>query len=205
MATKQPIATRRRILDAAFWEIYRNGFQRASIDRILDGTSMTKGALFHHFPNKQQLGFAVIDESVREWIRQCWITPLSSPGDPIDGLSRSLRTYLDGSPEEIIHGGCPLNNLTQELAGMDEAFRLRLAQILSEWRAAVADAWRRGQADRVVRADVDADRMAGFVVSSIEGLLGAAKSAKSRASANDLAAVLTGLLEPLRRQDPERP
>jgi AcrR family transcriptional regulator len=190
---RQPQETRRRILDAAFWEIYRNGFQRASIDRILQGTSITKGALFHHFPTKHQLGYAVVDEIVGVWVREHWIDPLAGATDAAAGIAATLRTYLDGSPEEIVHGGCPLNNLAQEMAGIDEGFRMRLEAVADEWRSAVAAAWRqRGDADA---ADaIDADDLARFVVASIQGVLGSAKAGKSRAVADRAAGTFAEVL-----------
>ena len=193
MAPRQPKETRRKILDAAFWEIYRNGYQGASIDRILEGTAVTKGALFHHFPNKRQLGYVVVDELVRSWVREHWIQPVAADADPGSAVSACLREYLDRMPDEVIHGGCPLNNVTQEMAGVDEGFRGRLESIAGEWREAVAGMWRRGQADGY-GVGLEATSAAVLIVSSIEGLLGAAKSAKSRTLAAQGADSLVELL-----------
>jgi AcrR family transcriptional regulator len=190
---RRPLETRRKILDAAFWEIYRNGFHGASIDRILQGTSITKGALFHHFPNKLQLGYAVVDETVRAWVHEHWIAPLAGVTDPAAGIPAAVRAFLDSSPEEIVHGGCPLNNLAQEMAGIDEGFRIRLEAVAGEWRSAVADTWRRGYGDR--SPDVmDADDLACFVVAAIHGVLGSAKAGKSRAHAERAAAAFAEAL-----------
>jgi len=54
--------TRSKILFAAYKEIHLHGFQAASLNNILAHTGVTKGALYHHFPNKTELGYAVIDE-----------------------------------------------------------------------------------------------------------------------------------------------
>ena len=48
-------ATRRNILDAAQGLILQHGFAGASIDRIIGDAEITKGAFFHHFPNKATL------------------------------------------------------------------------------------------------------------------------------------------------------
>jgi len=197
MAKRQPLETRRRILDAAFWEIYRNGFQGASIDRILSGTKITKGALFHHFPSKQQLGYAVVDEPVAAWIHEHWIAPLAEIDDPIAGIPALVRAFLERNPEEIVHGGCPFHNLTQEMSGIDEGFRLRLERIAAEWQAALAETWRRGQAAGVVAPEPDAAEVAVFVQSTVQGLLGAAKTAKSRLAAERANDVLSRLLQGL--------
>ena len=56
--------TRHDILSAAFDEIYTNGFRASSLDAILERTDLTKGALFHQFASKLELGYAVVDEII---------------------------------------------------------------------------------------------------------------------------------------------
>jgi AcrR family transcriptional regulator len=63
--TRNPEATRARILEAAFQEFYHHGFQGGSLNRIADAAGATKGALFHHFDGKNALGYAVVDEVLR--------------------------------------------------------------------------------------------------------------------------------------------
>ena len=79
-------STRLQILLAAFEEIHEKGFQAASLANILSRTGLTKGALYHHFPNKTALGYAVVDELVAEKIRQDWQAPLEGADNPIDAL-----------------------------------------------------------------------------------------------------------------------
>jgi TetR/AcrR family transcriptional regulator, transcriptional repressor for nem operon len=55
-ASKNVEKTRRKILEAAFEEFYKNGFQGGSLNRIVDGAGTTKGALFHHFRGKNRSG-----------------------------------------------------------------------------------------------------------------------------------------------------
>jgi len=50
---RDPERTRERLLQAAFREVYRYGFQSAGIDTILAATNVTKGALYHHFKSKE--------------------------------------------------------------------------------------------------------------------------------------------------------
>ena len=61
---RDPERTRKRLLQAAFREVHRSGFQNAGIDTILEATNVTKGALYHHFDSKEALGYAVVDEIV---------------------------------------------------------------------------------------------------------------------------------------------
>ena len=179
MAARQrnPVQTRRVLLEAAFAEIYRCGFQAASLDRILATTGVTKGALYHHFPSKLDLGYAVIDEVVGEMIRERWLRPLAAAEDPIDGLTSRLRDLSQEEIAQVCEFGCPLNNLAQEMSPLDDGFRGRISQLFADWRAGVADALDRGRRSGQVRADVDPEKTALMIVGGIEGGIGQAKSA----------------------------
>src|ERR1700690_4584246 len=78
--------TRELLLQAASREIYRSGFQSASLDTILAAAGVTKGALYYHFKNKQALGYAVVEEVISPDTRGTWVRPLQSVKDPIETL-----------------------------------------------------------------------------------------------------------------------
>src|ERR1700755_3535966 len=86
--TRDPERTRERLLQAAFREIHRSGFQSASIDTILAATNVTKGALYYHFESKEALGHAIIDEVIATFPRDSGLLPLQRSEDknPIDAL-----------------------------------------------------------------------------------------------------------------------
>ena len=85
---RDPDATRDKLLQAAFEEIYRRGFQAASLDTILAKAGVTKGALYHHFPDKAALGYAVVDEVVKGLLLKRWGVLAPSTGDPVTALQR---------------------------------------------------------------------------------------------------------------------
>lgn len=180
--TTEPLDTRGKILEAAFAEFYLRGFQGASLDRILTAAGVTKGALYHHFRDKAALGYAVLEEVVREPILEAYLAPLATlepDADPLAALQGTLRRRPDDFLETGIGLGCPLNNLTQEMSPLDEGFRSRVAASLETWTDGLADAIRTARDRGFVRREVDPRRIAGFVVASIEGAFGAAKAADS--------------------------
>ena len=129
---RAPDATRGKILAAAFEEIYRRGFQAASLDAILEKAGVTKGALYHHFPDKAALGYAVVDEIVREPVLEAYLGPLEShEADPLTGIQQILRRRADDFHSGGVDLGCPLNNLAQEMSPLDEHFRRRVAAALN--------------------------------------------------------------------------
>ncbi len=56
------IATREKILEAALAVFARKGYHRAIVDDIVRVSGTSKGAVYHHFPNKEALFLALVDE-----------------------------------------------------------------------------------------------------------------------------------------------
>ena len=171
-----PERTRELLLQAAFREIYRSGFQSAGVDTILAATNVTKGALYYHFASKEALGHAVIEEIIAPCLRDKWLHPLRNGADPIDTLIGIV--HATSVRPEVVRGGCPLNNLAQEMSPLDEGFRKRLAKVFRQWQEGTAMALRRGQSQGRVRRDLDPEETASFLIAMYEGYVLLAKNAQ---------------------------
>jgi AcrR family transcriptional regulator len=201
--TRAPDATRERLVAAAFDEIHRHGYQGASLDGILASAGVTKGALYHHFRDKADLAHAVIDEIISGLTLTRWTGPLAAyEGDPVSGIQTVLQIVADEFCEERfvdrVELGCPLNNLAQEMSPLDERFRRRVAVVFESWIESFAQALERGRRDGSVGRDVDARKVATFVVAAIEGSFGLAKNAKSAPLLRENLEVLSDFLDGLR-------
>jgi TetR/AcrR family transcriptional regulator, transcriptional repressor for nem operon len=168
--------TRERLLQAASREIYRSGFQSASLDTILAVAGVTKGALYYHFDSKEALGYAVVDEIIAPDVRGKWVRPLQMGKDPIDALIGAVQR-IPIRPADV-RGGCQLNNLAQEMSPLDAGFRKRLAMIFDAWREAVAFTLREGQTQGSVRRDVKPADAAASLIAMVEGYGSLAKNAQ---------------------------
>ncbi|HEX5871212.1 MAG TPA: TetR/AcrR family transcriptional regulator, partial [Longimicrobium sp.] len=151
---RQPDVTRQKVLDAAFAEFYRQGFQGGSLNRIVETAGVTKGALFHHFSGKQELGYAVVDEVIEPLLMNRWLGGLNGAADPVAVMQGSFRRYV-GADIDSGHfvDGCPLNNLAQEMSPLDEGFRGRIDALYDRWRTTFAAALREGMEMGAVRRD----------------------------------------------------
>ncbi len=176
---RNPDETRERILNAAFEEIYRRGFRAASVDDILTNTGLTKGALYHHFPNKAALGYAVIEEIIGGFIHEQWIAPVDDAENPLDGLRQSFDSVTPEHIEGACTMGCPLNNLSQEMSPVDEGFRVRIEAVYQNWQRGVADRLEKGKQAGYVREDLDCSQAATFLIAAIEGATGLCKNSQN--------------------------
>jgi AcrR family transcriptional regulator len=173
---RDPDATRAGLLRAAFQEVHRSGFQGTDLDTILRAAGVTKGALYHHFENKDALGYALVDEFLMELTREKWLRPLQEAADPLEALGRIVRT-TSLAPRDV-ENGCPVNNLALEMAPLDEGFRRRVSRVFEEWTNGVAAALRSGQRRDLVRAGLDPREAATFFIAAYEGFISLAKAAQ---------------------------
>src|SRR5215471_12068150 len=173
---RDPERTRERLLQAGFQEVYRSGFQGAGVDSILAATNVSKGALYYHFDSKEALGYAIVEEIIAKLVRDRWLRPLLSNGQPIDILIGIVRR-TPVRPENV-RAGCPLLNLAQEMSPLDEQFRKRLERIFVAWQEGVATLLRKGQSQGTVRRDLNPDEAASFLIAMVEGYVSLAKNAQ---------------------------
>ncbi|MCA9960042.1 MAG: TetR/AcrR family transcriptional regulator [Chloroflexota bacterium] len=57
-----PESTRNRILDAALNVFSRKGYYDTKLDEIVAESTTSKGSIYFHFPNKEQLFLALVDQ-----------------------------------------------------------------------------------------------------------------------------------------------
>ncbi len=196
--TRDPEGTRARLVETAFREIHAHGYAGASLDRILANAGVTKGALYHHFKSKADLLHAVIDEALTPRVVERWLEPLRETDDPIGTLAESTRAVMaEATPEEMCRG-CPLNNLTQELAGVDEDFREHLDRVADDWRAGIRAAFERGQVAGNIRKDVNTAAVASLVFATYQGLIGSVKTSHDKDAVMAGLSMFLDLLEGLR-------
>lgn len=59
---QDPESTRNRILDAALDVFARKGYYDTKLDEIVAESTTSKGSIYFHFPNKEQLFLALVDQ-----------------------------------------------------------------------------------------------------------------------------------------------
>lgn len=172
--------SRSEILQAAFVTIFKGGFQATSIDDIVKKTSLTKGAFYHHFPTKLDLGYALVEEVIQPMIIERWIRPLEAFDDPCHGILSLLKKLIGQASPSELKLGCPLNNLVQEMAPLDSGFKKRLRNALELWISELELHLVRAKKIGLLKRDVDPRQVAQFVVMAHEGFYGMLKGLDDR-------------------------
>jgi TetR/AcrR family transcriptional repressor of nem operon len=202
ISVKAPEATRRKILEAAFGEFYANGFQGGSLNHIVETAGTTKGALFHHFDSKQELGYAVLDELIGPLLLMRWLDPLADSSDPLPAIQAAFRRFVE---EDILSGnwllGCPLNNLAQEMSPLDDGFHVRINRLYELWRQRYANALERGMQAGTVKPGRERENVAALIVAAQMGIWGTGKSSRNMDVMRRATEGLCEYLESLRMTD----
>jgi AcrR family transcriptional regulator len=86
-------STKRALVDVAEELFTQNGYAATSLDAIVAGARVTKGALYHHFSGKQALFEAVFERVESEAARSIH-KALKGHRDPWDKARAGLRAFL---------------------------------------------------------------------------------------------------------------
>lgn len=176
---RNPAQTRDRLIQAGFEEIYRCGIRGSDLNAILDKAGVTKGALYHHFDGKDALSHAAIEQVVGHITQEKWLTPLREAERPLDTLIAIVEgTFVD---DDHACGGCPLNNLAQEMSAVGPEFQERVAGLFTAWIDGVTDALTRAQGLGHICGDIHPREQALFMIAAYEGYMTLAKSLRSGA------------------------
>ena len=95
MATnvERAAATRAKIVTTARRLFAAHGYEGTSTEAVLSESQVSRGALYHHFANKQAL-FAAVLEAVEEDITAATERVGAGVLDPVEALGRALDSFL---------------------------------------------------------------------------------------------------------------
>jgi AcrR family transcriptional regulator len=168
MTTKGDL-TRQHILEKSMQLFSVQGYFNTSIAGIVKATGLTKGGLYGHFRNKEEIWFAVYDECVRIW-RAVVFRGVRQVSDPLGRIDRvlenSLKRYLGGG---IFAGGCLLFNALVEFAGQSPAMSNHVLKGFKAFAALLRRWLEEAEQQGVLRAGLDLDGIATFLVISMNG------------------------------------
>lgn len=144
----------------------RFGYAGTSIDRIARAAGVTKGALYYHFRDKEQLLFEVVKERVGAWERYV-VDQVGGLDDPPEALRRIASICADNAVRDN-HRRFILTLMVEALdtnAELSAEFREMLRRFRSFHRHLI----RQGQERGAFRADVEPAAAAETFVSGILG------------------------------------
>jgi AcrR family transcriptional regulator len=114
--TSEP-SVRERILETAQRLFYRDGYRAVGIDTIIAEAGVAKMSLYRHFPSKDDLIVAYLEESNRqywEWLDDA-VADIAGPVDKLIGIFQAVEALVT-SPECL---GCTFQGTAAEFPDRD--------------------------------------------------------------------------------------
>jgi TetR/AcrR family transcriptional regulator, transcriptional repressor for nem operon len=166
-------ATRERILDAAQRIVLERGFAATSVDAVLAEAPATKGAFFHHFPSKNDLGRALLERYAaadERMLDDFMAAAEAESDDPAEQLVAFVRHYEQAADELApTQPGCLFVSFIYEsqLAGDGEDDLI--AKSIRHWRNRLLDKLEAAAHVHPPATEVDLDSLADQVFTTFEG------------------------------------
>lgn len=145
--------SRRRIVEAARQLFNQHGFERVSIDMVMEGAGMTRGGFYAHFPSKEALFAAAVESFLggrgQEWRDWGGVDPAAGTSEM---ARRMVEAYLSSEHLSDLAGQCPMIALSTDIARAGPEVRTSYERLLGAMVWLFAENQDGAPADRRERA-----------------------------------------------------
>ncbi len=164
LKAQQSAVTRKAILASCLKLFARHGFSTTSIDDIARAAGITKGAVYWHFENKEELFQAILEEIRARWIETVQ-QPLSKETAPIPQLETLFDCYsklFAEAPETCLF-------LQRILLEGHKEFSPQVARVFTQTARFIARIIDDGKAHGAFHSDLDSKVTAHMILGSLSG------------------------------------
>jgi len=165
--------TRQRILDSAEHLVLDRGLAATSIDDVLAGASVSKGAFFHHFPTKNHLARALVERYAANdvaFLQEFMARAEAESDDPAEQLVTFVRLFEEAADAMVSQQpSCLYVSYIYEKQLFDDGTNDVIADAVGAWRERLADKLRAAAARHPPGIPVDLVALADHVFATFEG------------------------------------
>jgi TetR/AcrR family transcriptional repressor of nem operon len=161
--------SRERILEGAQDLILARGFSAMTVEAVCESAGITKGGFFHHFPNKEALGEAVIAKFWNDAEERQVTAAYREQTDPVKYLEGYLDNAIEAYKDPKLQRGCLLAIFTMELAESHEALFKSASRYFNTWQTEFMAMLERACASK--KPSVDFKSWGDLYISTLEGSL----------------------------------
>jgi TetR/AcrR family transcriptional repressor of nem operon len=143
-APPKAATSRAKLLDAAMRLLREKGYNATTVDDLCAAAGVTKGAFFHHFQSKEDLGVAAADHWSRTTGAMFAAAPYHAHADPLDRIFGYIDLRGELIDGEIAEFTCVAGTMAQEVfhthPRVREACRASIFDHARRLEADIADA-----------------------------------------------------------------
>ena len=171
--------TREEIVRKGAQLIHARGYRATGIQQILDAVGIPKGSFYFYFKSKDDFGSAVIDYFTLT-IGELFTGYLQDQRKaPLERLNNLLGYYESAFKKSGATLGCPIGNLSLEVADANEDLRKRLQAAVEGFIAQIESCLFEAKACRQLPSGIDTADSARLIFHGLEGAILHMKVAKS--------------------------
>ncbi|MEM9327019.1 MAG: TetR/AcrR family transcriptional regulator [Bacteroidota bacterium] len=162
--------TRDLIVTRAMALFNTKGYRATSLSDITKATGMTKGAIYGHFINKEEVAEAGFDYAVRKVTdtASLAIRAASTAPDKLRAIADYYSDYVLNPP---IEGGCPILNTAVEADDDHPHLRAKVERFISVMRESLQKIIHRGIREGQIKPNVNVEETAVLFYAAIEGAI----------------------------------
>ena len=171
--------TREEIIRKGAELIHAQGFNATGLQQILQAAGIPKGSFYFYFKSKEDFGLEIIDYfseiingTFTRYLSDKKISPMKRLGELFDFFEAAFQK--NGSAL-----GCPIGNLSLELADTNERLRVHLVGVIETLIAQIELCLQEAKRDKSLPANLNTDDTARFIFHGFEGAVLHMKVVKS--------------------------
>lgn len=167
MATARGEKTHARVLQTVRRLMHERGFCNTSIDDIIRATGVKKGNLYFHFPSKEDLGLAVLEDAKKDFL--LFLSDNLKGNAPLEKISAFFDAVLDKHRQRRFVGGCLFGNTALEMSDCNQRFADVIKEVFGAWVGALVPILREAQEAGDLKDSLPPELLAKQIVAAIEG------------------------------------
>lgn len=173
---RNPAETRQKLVTAARNLILHQGFSATGVDEVCAEAGVTKGAFFHHFKSKEEIGRAALADWAAFGMGLYAEARKEPARYPLDHIHRFFDIMLGFTQDTSSPLTCVVGIMSQELAVANPAFRETCSTYLGDWTDFVREMLDEAKAAQAPRSEFDSEEVAWFLNSLWQGSMLVAKT-----------------------------
>ncbi len=155
------------IIQAALDLAAKHGVESVTTQDMADELGLTQGAIFRHFPTKDDIWLAAI-----HWVRGRLMKVVGAAAtkgiNPLDALEKMFFAHVSFIAK---HPAIPRMVFSDQLLRRDTRLKVLIQEILTGYEGKIADLLAQAKAVGLARQDVDEDSAATLFIGMIQGLV----------------------------------
>lgn len=160
--------TRSNIIDQSAILFNQKGYVGTSMKDIMQATGLSKGALYGHFKDKDEIAVAAFRRAVATVLKEVRVRTREIE-NTLDKFRAVVYFYKERILNPPVEGGCPIQNSSVDADESRPALRREVLSAMEEWQERIVHTLQKGMKRGEVRIDIDAREFAIRFIATLEG------------------------------------